>query len=309
MNPTPSLVCLIIPCYNEGETILRFLDEVFEISNQVSTEFRVVVIDDGSIDDTLDLLIDYKSNKQRNNLRIIPLDFNVGHQKAIYQGLLYADNEGFEHAIIMDGDGEDDPNAIPKLLEMAPNYDIVHVKRGKRKESLWFRAAYKVYKLIFWFITRKSMTFGNYCLISKKVIKNLKEISFIHLAAKLSKLKVKSDKITYDRRSRIDGKSKMNLNSLIVHAFLSFIEYSNELLMMFLKLFLLLILIFSGSIATIIYLKLFTEQAVLGWASNLTLGFLNASLICLGIFLLGLLILNMMQKMENQQKQLFTEVH
>jgi len=309
MNPTPSLVCLIIPCYNEGETILRFLDEVFEISNQVSTEFRVVVIDDGSIDDTLDLLIDYKSNKQRSNLRIIPLDFNVGHQKAIYQGLLYADNEGFEHAIIMDGDGEDDPNAIPKLLEMAPNYDIVHVKRGKRKESLWFRAAYKVYKLIFWFITRKSMTFGNYCLISKKVIKNLKEISFIHLAAKLSKLKVKSGKITYDRRSRIDGKSKMNLNSLIVHAFLSFIEYSNELLMMFLKLFLLLILIFSGSIATIIYLKLFTEQAVLGWASNLTLGFLNASLICLGIFLLGLLILNMMQKMENQQKQLFTEVH
>ncbi|MEM6342609.1 MAG: glycosyltransferase [Bacteroidota bacterium] len=309
MSIHPSLVCLIIPCFNERETILRFLDEVFEISDQLSTEFRVVVIDDGSIDNTLDLLIEYKAQHKRENLIIIPLDFNVGHQKAIYQGLLYANQQNFEHAIIMDGDGEDDPKAIPRLLEMASDYDIIHVKRGKRKESVWFRLAYKIYKLLFWFITRKSMTFGNYCLISKKVIKNLKEVSFIHLAAKLSKLKVKSSKITYDRRSRIDGKSKMNLNSLIVHAFLSFIEYSNELLMMFLRLFILLIFIFSLSIATIIYLKLFTDQAILGWASNLTLGFLNASLICLGIFLIGLLILNLMQKMENHQKQLFTAIH
>jgi hypothetical protein len=227
-------------------------------------------------------------------LKVLNLQFNLGHQGAIAQGLLYANECKASCAIVMDGDGEDDPAAIPELLSMREN-DIVNVIRGKRREKLVFRFAYRIYRMIFRLLTNKKMNFGNYCLVSRRVIAITSSRTFIHFAAFLSKLQFKSDSIVYDRRVRIGGDSKMNLTSLIHHAFRSFVEYAQALLMVFLKLFIALFIFFIFTIGYIIYLKIFTNFAILGWSSTFGIGILTSALLCMGFFVTGVLLLNLSQ--------------
>ncbi len=294
---------ILCPCYNEGETILKFAKEVFSILKTLTYQFDLIIVDDASNDETPALLKAFKNETIENNITILQLTYNLGHQGAIYQGLLYLHEKKYDYAIIMDSDGEDDPVAIKSLINYL-SFDIVHVVRGKRKESLFFKISYFIYKIIFKIITKKDMNFGNYCMINKKIISSLVDTSFIHLAAHLSKLRVNSTRITSNRQKRIDGKSKMSLNSLIFHAFKSFIEYAEELLMLFLRMFVILFIIFLCSIVYIVYLKVFTQKAILGWASNLSANFFNAAILSIGFFVIGILLLNLSQfKNSNKQKK------
>lgn len=290
-------VFIVAPCYNENRTVIKFLNELDRILEHSTQQFVVIVVDDASTDDTLSLLSDFNFSSKNLRLNLISLRYNLGHQGAIYQGLLHANSLGANCVIVMDSDGEDDPNAILELItHRNGGHDIVHVVRGKRKEKISFRLFYRMYKVLFRFITKKSMNFGNYCMINQKILSTTAETSFIHFAAYLSKQKAKSHKITYDRRTRLDGKSKMNVNGLVYHAFKSFIEYADDLLMLFLKLFLLLAGLIVCLIGYIVYQKLFTDNAILGWASTLSASLFNTALICLGFFVIGILLLNITNK-------------
>lgn len=299
---------LVIPCFNENITIIKFLTELEGVLEKIDETFNLIVVNDSSTDNTLAMLEEYKSLSTRNKLTILSLNYNVGHQGAIYQGLLYANKMDFDYTIVLDGDGEDDPNAIPELISKQ-GYDIVHVHRGKRSESLVFRTLYGVYKKIFKLITKKSMKIGNFSMINKKVVLNLVDSSFIHFAANLSKLKSTSTSITVDRRKRTDGESKMNLESLVFHAFKSFVVYAEDLLMLFLKLFIILSSVLFAFIIYIIYQKIFTDKAILGWASTLSSILFNTALISIGFFVLGVILLNIMQKNDFKQKEIFTVIN
>jgi glycosyltransferase involved in cell wall biosynthesis len=298
---------IIITCYNEGSGIIRLLRETGELIRHAAEEITVVVVDDGSTDETPRLLKDFNFPDPRLRLRILRLEYNTGHQAAIEQGILFAKSCAAKHVIVMDGDGEDDPSAIPELLKLR-SFDIVHVRRGKREESAGFRLAYAVYLRLFYFITGKQMNFGNYCMISDKVIRIISERSFIHLAAFLSRLKLNSTTITFDRRPRNYGNSKMSLAGLVHHAFRSFIEYAEEFLMVFLRLAILLFVLFLLMIVYIVYLKLFTDKAILGWASTLGIGLLTPALVCLGFFTTGILLLNQSHHRTKQETPLLFTV-
>ena len=295
---------IIIPCFNENVTIIEFLRELEGVISTIDKTFECVVVNDSSTDNTIELLQQYKPLSAKDKITTLALNYNVGHQGAIYQGLLYAHKKGFEYVIVLDGDGEDDPNAIRELVNKQ-GYDIVHVFRGKRRESFLFKTLYGFYKKIFKLITNRRMNIGNYSMINKKVILSLVDSSFIHFAANLSKLKSKSTHIVVDRRKRLHGTSKMNLESLVFHAFKSFVVYAEDLLMVFLKIFVLLIFILLIFIVYIAYVKLFTNKAILGWASTMSATLLNTALISMGFFVLGVLLLNILQKNEFRQKEIY----
>jgi glycosyltransferase involved in cell wall biosynthesis len=301
---TETNVVIITPCFNENTTVISFLQNIEEVVSKLSYRFEVVVIDDCSSDHTLTLLNDFQFQSQNIKLTILPLKFNVGHQAAIYQGLLYAQSLDSDKFIVMDSDGEDDPEAIAELIEFN-GYHIVNVARGRRKESLSFKISYYVYRFIFKVITGKVLNFGNFCMITKRVLETSCYTSFIHFAAHLSKQKVRSTSITYNRLKRIDGKSKMNLTSLIHHAFKSFVEYAEELLMVFLRIFMVIILAFIVLISVVLYKKFFTDEAILGWASTMTVGLFTIALICIGFFVIGILLLNMISQKNQNKKAIF----
>ena len=297
-------VVIITPCYNENKTVIAFLENLEEVVSTLPQQFEVIVVDDSSSDNTLIMINDFRFVSKNIKLTVLPLKFNVGHQNAIYQGLLYAMRLESNKFIVMDSDGEDDPQAIKELVTYQ-DVDIVNVVRGRRKESISFQASYYVYRFIFKIITGKVLNFGNYCMINKKILETTCHTSYIHFAAHLSKQKVKSIHIVYNRLKRIDGKSKMNMTSLVHHAFKSFIEYAEDLLMIFLKIFLIILFFFLFLGGVVLYKKFFTHEAILGWASTVMLGLLNIAIVCLGFFVLGILLLNMISRRSQSNRQIF----
>jgi hypothetical protein len=97
----------------------------------------------------------------------------------------------------------------------------------------------------------------------------------------------------------------MSFRSLSIHAFRSLIEYSEDVLALFLKAFFLLAVLAVLSIGTIIALKLFTTQAIPGWASILSVSLINSTLLCLGFFSIGLLLSNSLHRRDRAGRALY----
>ncbi len=288
-------VCVVTPCFNEGITVIKFLKNLEKHLQQSPLEVEVAVVNDGSTDNTLELLSPFRFEAPNIRLTILDLKMNVGHQRAIKQGLLYAETTDAERIIIMDSDGEDNPAAIPALLEK-DQFEVVHVVRGKRKEKLSFRFSYALYKMIFYVITGKKMNFGNYCMVGRKALTTILENQYVHFAAFLQNQRLTRSYIQSDRGKRIDGKSKMNFEKLIYHAFMSLVENAQSLLMIFFKIFVVLSIVLVFILGYIIYHKVFSGKAILGWASTLSIGLINLALVSFGFFVLGLLLLNIFKR-------------
>lgn len=306
MPDTP--VTIIMPCYNENITVIKFLESLEQVLSSVQQSFYVIVVDDCSTDNTLELLKQFHFATEKIALKILQLQFNVGHQAAIYQGLLFAQQLESNQFIVMDADGEDAPSAIPQLLAHR-EYDIVNVVRGKRQEGLLFKISYAIYKSIFRLITNKQMNFGNFCLISRKVLNSAIFHTFTHFAAFLSKQRATRKFIIAERGKRLDGISKMNYKGLLSHAFKSFVEYGEDLLMIFLKSFIFIMILFVVAISNVIYQKYFADTAILGWTSVIAIGLLNMAIISIGFFVLGILLLNLSnQKNQNNKIAIYDEI-
>ena len=167
---------------------------------------------------------------------------------------------------------------------------IVFVGRGARSESTGFKLGYALYRVLFRLVSGRGINFGNYALIDRRVLGAVLDNAFVHFAAFLSKQRVPSTTIISDRRARLGGSSKMGFDDLSMHAFRSLIEYSDRMLALFLKAFLYLSVLFLLSVLTIIGIKLFTPLAIPGWASNLSATMFNSLLLCLGFFVIGLML-------------------
>ena len=302
-------IAVIAPCFNEGAVAVDFFRELEATLATIDRPFTVVMVDDASTDDTAALLGALRPTAANVTLQVISLPFNMGHQEAIYQGLLYASTTTATRFIVMDSDGEDDPSAITELVNIT-GPGIVLVARGKRREGLRFKLGYAFYKTMFRLVTRRSISFGNYSMIDRRVLGAVIDRGFTHYAAFLSRQRAPMQLITRDRRARLDGRSKMGFKSLSIHAFKSLVEYSEDVLALFLKAFFVLAMLAVAAILVIVGLKLFTEEAIPGWASTLTVSLLNSTLLCLGFFAIGLLLVSTAHRRDRAGRPLYrTQEH
>jgi glycosyltransferase involved in cell wall biosynthesis len=281
---------IIAPCYNEKSVVIEFLAELESILLKTNKAFIVVIIDDASTDGTIDDLMNFEFKSENFSFRIIRMKYNTGHQEAIRQGLSFLRNEYvfLDGVFVMDSDGEDDPTAIADSITL-DNFDIIFFERSKRKEGISFKTGYFLYKILFKIITGKRITFGNYSLLSFKVLNAIADQNFFHYAAFLSKQKFNIKKIKYNRRRRFGGNSKMNYNNLIIHGLKAVIEYSEELLVFLIKSFAFVCIFIAITAFTVIYKKFFTHEAILGWTSTIGLG-----LITIGILISTTIVINLM---------------
>jgi glycosyltransferase involved in cell wall biosynthesis len=282
---------VISPCYNEENTIAVFLSQLEKTFDKTTHEFTVVMVDDCSTDSSVRIMKEFRFQTDRNQLKILRLNRNVGHQEAIKQGFRYACTIDAIGYIVIDSDGEDNPEVILTLIERRTS-EIIFITRGHRSESLSFKMGYLLYKLLFRLISGTKINFGNYSMVNKKVVEAIVSSNFQHFSAFLSKLKFSKEFIKSDRCKRIGGKSKMTFSDLVFHGLKSLTEYSEELLFFFIRIlsFIILIFILVGIYA--IYSKFINHTAIPGWTSNILLGLVNSILIITGIIVLGLLILS-----------------
>lgn len=114
-------ISIIIPCLNEATCIGTLHKELSQVMAQYSCPYELLFVDDGSTDNTLEVLSAI-AGKDRH-VRWISLSRNFGHQKAWKAGLDFAKN----HIVItMDADMQHPPAVIPRMLELwREGYDVV----------------------------------------------------------------------------------------------------------------------------------------------------------------------------------------
>jgi len=120
-----SKVSFVIPAYNEGEDIGLFLKELKDTLSSISWPYEIIVIDDGSADDT--------GQKARDmGVEIITHKENLGYGRSLKDGIRAAKGE---YIFFIDADGTYDVSRIPYMLNMAQNTDLVIGKRVFSKKS------------------------------------------------------------------------------------------------------------------------------------------------------------------------------
>ena len=293
---------IILPIFNEKDLIINFIELLEKKLNEIDENFRLIFVNDGSTDGSEELIKNYVTKSKNIQIELIELNNNAGHQNAIRQGLIYVKKihiNNIKGIIIMDSDGEDNPEAIKELTEI-DKFDVVFVARGRRSESLTFKVSYFFYKIIFKLITGRQINFGNYSMISPKVLNAIADKHFFHYSAFLSKLRFNVKKINYDRNKRLNGKSKMGFKNLLIHALKSLIEYFEELIYFQIKVFMMILLAFTGMSIYIVYSKLIAKNAVMGWSSNIMIGLINGLLIMFSSIIISTLLLTLKNTLDQR---------
>ena len=285
-------IAIISPFYNESKGLLPFLQSLDVVFTDSAHKVVFYMVDDGSTDDSAKIVREFAAGSLKNELHLLSMEFNTGHQSAIYEGLKNATQEKFDHYIILDSDGQDDISIIPSLLEKT-NYDIVWVKRTSREDGFYFRFAYFFYQIIYRIISGRKIDFGNYSMISHKAARYLIINKYVHFPTALLTSPFSKSFIEAKRLARSYGKSKMATKDLVHHAFLSFVEDSEAVVNFFLKCTFFIGIIFILSIGNILYQKYIAHTAILGWTSITSIGLLNLVFLSFGLFAISLSILKM----------------
>lgn len=215
-------LAFILPCYNESEIIsdsaleLNTLRERLILQNKVSEDSAIVFVNDGSTDETWNLI----TKLHKGNARIcgINLRKNVGHQNAIYAGMmeLYRD---FDAIVTLDADLQDDLNVIDTmLLEYINGADIVYAVKEKRNSDNLFKrvSAYSFYKVQKLCGIDAMKNHADFRLMSQKAIHELSKYSErnIYLRGIIPMLGMRSVTVSEEIRERRGGTSKYTLSKM-----------------------------------------------------------------------------------------------
>ncbi|MFH1321453.1 MAG: dolichyl-phosphate beta-glucosyltransferase [Bacteroidota bacterium] len=124
---------IIVPIYNEEKRMGMFLKELIQFSKKSLKNYEILFVDDGSTDNTLELLKNIKKNN--DEVKIISYKINKGKGHAVKTGVLSARGD---KVLFIDADGSIAPNEIPPMLDRLEKYDIVvgtrYSKRAKVKQ-------------------------------------------------------------------------------------------------------------------------------------------------------------------------------
>jgi hypothetical protein len=250
--------------------LIRQIDK--SIHSSAPHVVEVVLVDDGSIlkfepSDFPSILLAVRS------VRVLRLRRNLGHQRAIAIGLAHIEkNIDCDTVLVMDADGEDTPAGVLQLLEAysgSGGNEAIFAERSRRTESLVFRSFYLFYKVLHRGLTGVSVRVGNFSILPAHYLGTLSAMSelWIHYAAAVFRSKLPFTSIPIPRGYRIAGTSRMNFVGLVAHG-LGAISVFGDVVGVRLLIGSLVgsLLAFLG-IVMVVTIRLFTNQAIPGWAT------------------------------------------
>ncbi len=224
---------ILMPCFNDWSSVLQLLEKIDNEILDISAEFEILIVNDGSKEEMPKIQKKYKNLK---SVKVINMKFNQGHTRSNATGIRYLSKKtDFDYFILMDGDGEDRPEEIRLLIEkvlLNKNISVV-ARRVKRSEGIIFTFFYNLHKIITLIFTGKNMNFGHYsCLTKKDLVKiSSKKSLWINYSGTVKKFIEKIDNIPCIRGKRYVQPSKMSFNKLVFHAFSIWAVFKYEVLL------------------------------------------------------------------------------
>lgn len=282
------MISLIIPCYNEEESLEILYEELQKVAKQMSDEaFEFLFINDGSNDNTLDIL----KRLGENDPRVVYLSFsrNFGKEAAMYAGFCNAKGD---YVAVMDADMQDPPSLLPEMMRLIKNedYDSVATRRASRKGEPVIRSiCAKLFYKIINKISDSDIVDGarDFRLMKREMVEAIVRMSEYNRFSKgiFGWIGFRTYWLPYYNVERVAGKTKWNFGKLFKYSIDGIINFSQVPLS---------IAAWSGVIFTFISFfmiiftiirKLFWGDPVAGWASLVCIIMLlgGIQLFCIGI--------------------------
>ncbi|NLB89715.1 MAG: glycosyltransferase family 2 protein [Clostridiales bacterium] len=268
------ILYLVVPCYNEEEAlpetsrqVTKKLKTLIE-QKVISEDSRVLLVDDGSKDDTWELITDlHQANPLYQGLK---LSRNRGHQQALLAGLMTA-KEKADIVISMDADLQDDIHAIDGFIQEYKNgHDVVYGVRSKRDTDTAFKrtTAEFFYKFMRFLGVDIVNNHADYRLMSKEALNALAAYEEVNLFLRgiVPLIGFPSTSVYYERNARLAGESKYPLKKMIAFALDGITSFSIKPIRFVLSLG---IIVFLFSLIMLVYalVSKLTGNASTGWTS------------------------------------------
>ena len=284
-------LAIVIPCYNEQSVLPETSRRVGALlhrltgSGRISLDSQVYFVDDGSSDQTWQLLEKLVATDAR--IVGIKLSRNRGHQNALIAGLFTAEGDAI---VSVDADLQDDLDAVEQMLDrFYAGDEVVYGVRKRRTTDTFFKRALAqtFYRLLNLLGVESVYNHADYRLMSRRAVESLKHFREVNLYLRgiVPLLGFRSSVVYYDRTARFAGESKYPLHKAIALALDAVTSFS----VVPLRLITLAgFAIFLGSMAVTLWalwVKFGTKSALPGWTSIvLPMYFLGgAQLFCIGM--------------------------
>lgn len=217
---------IAVPCYNEAEALPMTMEQLLLVltdlisKNLISKNSRLLFVDDGSKDNTWNII--QSAHNSNPYILGLKLSNNVGHQRALLSGLMYA-KEHSDCVISMDADLQDDIWAVRDfILKYNQGYEVVYGVRNNRDKDSWFKrwSAESFYKFMKKLGVPLVFNHADYRLLSHRVLNHLEKFqeSNLFLRGIIPIVGFKSTTVKYERKERVAGNSKYPLKKMLSFA-------------------------------------------------------------------------------------------
>jgi dolichol-phosphate mannosyltransferase len=213
--------------YNEEENVGQLYERTARAMEGIGMDFELVLVNDGSQDQTPALLNSLHQNDPR--VTVIHLSRNFGHQPAVSAGLEYARGRA---VVVMDGDLQDPPEVLDQFIaRWREGYQVVYAIRTKRKEGPLKRAGYFLFYRLLRAISDLDIPLdsGDFCLMDRRVVDVLN-----HLPERIRFVRglrtfvgFRQTGVAYERAAREAGRPKYSFRALVGLAIDGLISFSS----------------------------------------------------------------------------------
>jgi len=286
-RPEPALLSLVVPCYNEEQSLPLFAAEVTRFINESPYSCEVVLVNDGSTDRTLEFLAEWSGRDRR--IKVLSLSRNFGHQLAATAGVDYATGDA---VVLMDADLQDPLDVIHEMVAQYRNgYDVVCGQRTVRVgESLFKRAtAWFFYRMMqFFFLKSLPHDVGDFRLMSRRCVDSLRSMRELHrfLRGMVAWVGYPQICVRYERHARAAGSTKYPLSRMIRLAWTAAISFSPlPLRMSFFAGGLMALLAIEEAVRAVI--AHFSGRTVPGWTSLMIVLCMSNAALLITVGILG----------------------
>ena len=281
-------ISLIIPCYNEELTIPIFYDKICKVMDRMSyVEFEMLFVDDGSQDNSLNLMKTLRNSDSR--VRYISFSRNFGKEAALYAGLKHARGD---YVAVIDVDLQDPPELLIDMYKFIceDGYDCVATRRADRKGESKIRSffAHAFYKLM-GRISNTEIVDGarDYRLMTRQMVDAVLGMGEYNRFSKglFAWVGFNTKWLNYDNIERVSGDTKWSFFKLLSYSFEGIMAFSTLPLTISTIIGILLCFISFLSIVFIAVRRLLYNDPVQGWASTICIILFvgGTQLFCTGI--------------------------
>lgn len=268
MDMADKLYSLVIPLYNEEESVAECIRRVVPVMQSLNGDYEILLINDGSTDATESLV----KGMCRDNPRLKLLSFsrNFGHQTAITAGMDHACGDA---VIVIDADLQDPPEVIPQMVDMfLQGYDVVYGIREKREGETFFK---KVSAKIFYRFLRYMCPMnipvdtGDFRLLSRRVVDVMKAMTERnrYVRGLVAWVGFSQTGVEYIREKRFAGKTKYPLKKMLKLSVDGVTSFSTKPLKMSQNVGLAMAFLGFLYAVYVVILRLTGGQVQTGWAS------------------------------------------